>query len=264
MPAKSRLNIATILPVLFVIGLPSIFLTMLWCNRATLDTERTRAWLGFLYVKYRREKWFWEEIELLRKLVLTSMVVLVRPGSILQIVAAMSVTFIWLVLLAINKPYRNQSDTYVALGMYVAQHVALWGGLLKRVQVADEFGGTEVFNGILVFTMVFPIGLVAVLLVVQVSNKVGDKLRERNAAKAAAAEDDAKAEADEAAAKAALGGGGGARTAPAEVQRELSAAAWHRRDEASQLLQRERMAVQRLASSFCADGGAAREPSVRL
>ena len=148
--------------------------------------------------------------------------------------------------------------------MYVAQHVALWGGLLKRVQVADEFGGTEVFNGILVFTMVFPIGLVAVLLVVQVSNKVGDKLRERNAAKAAAAEDDAKAEADEAAAKAALGGGGGARTAPAEVQRELSAAAWHRRDEASQLLQRERMAVQRLASSFCADGGVAREPSVRL
>ena len=40
-------------------------------------------------------------------------------------------------------------------------------------------------------------GLVAVLLVVQVSNKVGDKLRERSAAKAAAAEDDAKAEADE-------------------------------------------------------------------
>ena len=236
-----------------MIGLPSIFLTMLWCNRATLDTERTRAWLGFLYVKYRREKWFGR-----RSSCCTSSSHVdgrARPprvdppdrrGDV--------VTFIWLVLLAINKPYRNQSDTYVALGMYVAQHVALWGGLLKRVQVADEFGGTEVFNGIL-FTMVFPISLVAVLLVVQVSNKVGDKLRERSAAKAAAAED-AKAEADEAAAKA-LGGGGGARTAPAEVQRGSR----RRRGTGATgvaAAAEERMAVQRLASSFCADGGAAR------
>ena len=247
-----------------MIGLPSIFLTMLWCNRATLDTERTRAWLGFLYVKYRREKWFWEEIELLRKLVLTSMVVLVRPGSILQIVAAMSVTFIWLVLLAINKPYRNQSDTYVALGMYVAQHVALWGGLLKRVQVADEFGGTEVFNGILVFTMVFPIGLVAVLLVVQVSNKVGDKLRRATPPRPPPPRTTPRPRPTRRRPRRRWAAAAARAPPPRRCSAELSAAAWHRRDEASQLLQRERMAVQRLASSFCADGGAAREPSVRL
>jgi len=237
--------IAAVAAALFVVGLPATFLALLWAHRDSLDTPKTRLWLGFLYNKYRVDKWYWEEVELFRKLLLMTAVTFVTPGEDTQMLAAMAICFMFLVLIAYNEPYRNATDTIVALGAYISQFIALWGALLVRL----KFNSDQIaIDTIIAVSMFAPLGIIGAILILAVGARLNDKRLERKEAKRAAAE--AKAKADTAEAE---GGevpeASSADDGAAEATNERVAARVERRTEASTRLLVEASETKRLRQS---------------
>ena len=78
--------------VVYVAGLPAGVFLMLYHRRHVLfgnasDTKiaTTQSAYGFLYLSYGADAWWWEVEELLRKLLLSAVVVLVEAGSPVQV-----------------------------------------------------------------------------------------------------------------------------------------------------------------------------------
>ena len=74
--------------VLYVVGLPAGILFILIRHKTTLfgpNSDETMRKFGFLYDSYGPVAWFWETEELIRKLLLTSVAVLMDAGSPLQV-----------------------------------------------------------------------------------------------------------------------------------------------------------------------------------
>ena len=79
---------ALIMAILYVVGFPLALTLVLYRQRKTLfgpDSEKTQRDYGFLYLAYGPTAPFWEVEELLRKLVLSAVVVLFDSGSPLQV-----------------------------------------------------------------------------------------------------------------------------------------------------------------------------------
>ena len=78
--------------VLYIVGFPLAVLVLLYRRRRELFgspddalVASTRARFGFLYEAYGPTAWWWEVEELVRKLLLSAVVVLIESGSPLQV-----------------------------------------------------------------------------------------------------------------------------------------------------------------------------------
>ena len=83
---------ALICGVVFTVGFPLSISMLLFHRRHKLFGDATdpfvattRAKYGFLYEAYGPSAWWWEVEELVRKLLLSAVVVLIEPGSPLQV-----------------------------------------------------------------------------------------------------------------------------------------------------------------------------------
>ena len=81
--------------ILYVVGFPTGVLLLLYRRRSVLFGDEadpavaaTREQYGFLYLVYGPTAWWWEVEELVRKLLLSAVVVLIESGSPLQVGAA--------------------------------------------------------------------------------------------------------------------------------------------------------------------------------
>ena len=84
---------ALVMAVLYIVGLPVTVLSILYHRRHKLFGDpkdpyvaTTRAQFGFLYEVYGPSAWWWEVEELIRKLLLSAVVVLIDSGSPLRVV----------------------------------------------------------------------------------------------------------------------------------------------------------------------------------
>ena len=77
-----------------------------------------------------------EVIEVVRKLLLTGILVQFEKGSSLQIVLACGIIIIHMILLAHFKPYRKIKHTMLALFVYLAMLFVFFGGLLLSIQAS--------------------------------------------------------------------------------------------------------------------------------
>jgi hypothetical protein len=97
--------------------------------------------MAFFYFDYRAECFYWEAIECMRKLLLTGVAVLVVPGSLMQVMAAMFVVVLYIVALLVYKPYRKERDNHIALTLYGMLAVTFVCGLLLKVEDGFEGNG---------------------------------------------------------------------------------------------------------------------------
>ena len=79
--------------IVFVIGFPLGVFVLLFRRRHKLHGDSsdpyvatTQSKYGFLYLSYGPSAWWWEVEELVRKLLLSAVVVLLQSGSPLQVV----------------------------------------------------------------------------------------------------------------------------------------------------------------------------------
>ena len=69
--------------------------------------KRALREVGFLYCDYIAPCWYWESVELGRKLVLTSILTLISPGSAGQVLVGLLIAFFMLVLNLRLRPYAD-------------------------------------------------------------------------------------------------------------------------------------------------------------
>ena len=80
---------------------------------------------GFLFVAYRVKFWWWEAMEMFRKLIMTSILVFVMPGGPGQLVLGCMITFVFLLLNLIWQPYCTPGLNSLASMTLIANFATL-------------------------------------------------------------------------------------------------------------------------------------------
>ena len=80
---------------------------------------------GFLFVAYRVNFWWWEAVEMFRKLLMTSILVFVMPGMTGQLAMGSMITFLFLLLNLFWQPYCSPGLNSLASFSLIAQFATL-------------------------------------------------------------------------------------------------------------------------------------------
>jgi hypothetical protein len=133
----------------FSIGLPVLYLALLYPHRRSLTMlashtdvmdaghqPSSNEALKFLYSDYKPRFWWWESIEIARKLVLTGALVQFEKGSLVQLVLAMVIIILHMLVLAHFKPYKRARDGVLALFTYSMLLMVFFGAVLLSAQAA--------------------------------------------------------------------------------------------------------------------------------
>ena len=109
--------------------------------------KRASVECGFLFAVYTTRCWYWESVELLRKLILTSILALVSPGSAGQVVVGCLVAFVALLGNIKLKPYADESLNFVNQVAQCNLFFFLFVALLLKVDL-DGDNTARYFTGI--------------------------------------------------------------------------------------------------------------------
>lgn len=88
----------------YCVGAP---LALLWLTYRHRNNPRGRKRVGMLLVSYTPECWYFESVEMLRKLLLSSVVIVVDPGSRVQLWFGLLCAVAFALLTATLQPYRD-------------------------------------------------------------------------------------------------------------------------------------------------------------
>jgi hypothetical protein len=88
---------------------------------------------GALYSQYQEKYWYWEIIEMLRKVFLCGGLITIAAGTSFQIVVALLVQFFYILLIERVMPYKHFHDDVVQLIGSIQLFLTLMAGLMLRV-----------------------------------------------------------------------------------------------------------------------------------
>ena len=83
-------------------------------------TTRLSRELDFLHGSFVPHAYYWEVVDTVRKLLLVGFATFVRPGSILQLVYAISLSLVFFAWHIQVQPYRDRFDDVAGSGMLLA------------------------------------------------------------------------------------------------------------------------------------------------
>ena len=104
--------------IIYACVVPVIYCALLLVCRPSLrgvapPTALSRAML-FLCKEYNRQTFWWELVEVARKLVLTGYLALVKPGTLLQLYLGLTFALCMLILQLYAAPYRSVGDNFLS------------------------------------------------------------------------------------------------------------------------------------------------------
>ena len=120
--------------------------------------KRASIECGFLFSVYNSRCWYWESVELVRKLILTSILALISPGSAGQVVVGCLVALFALLANIKLKPFAERSLNFVNQMAQLTLFLFLFVALLLKVNLDGDSSATF-FTSIVVFLSVLPVVL---------------------------------------------------------------------------------------------------------
>jgi hypothetical protein len=114
--------------------------------------------VGFLFAAYHTQTWYWESVELVRKLALTSILALIAPGSAGQVVVGFIIAFVTLLAIGAIKPYAKAKYNALNCVTQINLVAFLFVALLLKVNVDNE-GSASFFNVVVGCMSILPIAL---------------------------------------------------------------------------------------------------------
>jgi len=142
--------------VLYVVGIPAFYGVLLYNNREALkkadrEQDETIKPITDLWQPYRLDRFYYEVIECVRRVLLTGALVFIYPNTAAQIaVALMMATFFMLVSEALD-PYASLWDTWCSRTGHAIVFTSIFVALLLKVDVSGErTSSQEVFEWVLV------------------------------------------------------------------------------------------------------------------
>ena len=104
-------------------------------QRINFRSHRVYNRLGFIYYAYNEESWWYEVIELSRKLALNGLVALITPGEASQIVAGIMICAFYLIFVMVMKPYKSRSDHMLSASTHASLMATLLCGLSINLEL---------------------------------------------------------------------------------------------------------------------------------
>ena len=131
----------------FVVGFPMMIFFLLWKyylgNSKTKKQNEIAAGLSFLYENYSEACWFWELLELVRKIVLTSVLVLIGDESRTNLGVAAIMTGLYTVLFAFYQPISDRFEYWLQLMSLLATCANMNVGMLLKIPSKNISSGVK-------------------------------------------------------------------------------------------------------------------------
>merc|ERR1711871_709510 len=106
-----------------------------YLRRKNMRNHRNYERIGFIYYSYREEVWWYEIVELSRKLILNGCMVLIAEGLVTRVVAGVLVCFVYLVLMNHFPPYTCMSDFSLQNVCHIQLFFVVFAGLMIKGKV---------------------------------------------------------------------------------------------------------------------------------
>lgn len=143
--------------VLYVVGIPTFYGILLYHNREALvnnagrDEDESIMPITDLWKPYKPERFYYEVIECLRRVLLTGVLVFIYPNTAAQIAVALMMTTFFMVLSEALAPHASLWDTWCGRTGHAIVFVSIFLALLLKVDVSRESASSqEVFEWVLV------------------------------------------------------------------------------------------------------------------
>ncbi|KAE9360656.1 hypothetical protein PF008_g1719 [Phytophthora fragariae] len=101
-----------------------------YMKRKNLTDSTVQARLGFIYAEYSNDYWWFEVVDLSRKLFLSGVIVFVENGSVEQVLLALAVCLVTMWFLLYFQPYEGYSDNLIASITQLQLFFTLWLGVM--------------------------------------------------------------------------------------------------------------------------------------
>jgi hypothetical protein len=110
-----------------------------------LRVVKTQSMCGTLYLNYEPQFFWWEALELIRKLILTGVIIFIMPETPTQLAVGCLITLAFMVLYSYAQPYEDIVDDVLQLLCQVAIFTNYFSGLLLMVKSegATDAGFTQ-------------------------------------------------------------------------------------------------------------------------
>ncbi|GMH70463.1 hypothetical protein TL16_g05416 [Triparma laevis f. inornata] len=173
---------AIVMIFIFPIGITSLYSIILYRNRHTIDPGQDQLAIifggsdgeekaleaaikirddgphsknhkkyAFLYEAYEPKIWWFEIFECFRRLSLTAGLIMLRPGTAIQISTSMVLCLISMRVYAYAQPYISDRDDILAEIMQWQIFFTMFGSLLMKVDLTDEGADKDMFGTLLLF-----------------------------------------------------------------------------------------------------------------
>jgi len=94
--------------IAYPIGIPAVLAYLLWSRRYNLKDPGTRIWLGFMYEAYTTDMWWFELVDMVHKLLITSIVRFFPVAAQLPLCLVIVLGYNGVILL--KRPYVRNGD----------------------------------------------------------------------------------------------------------------------------------------------------------
>ena len=187
-PVNSAItNLAFVAIVLYGVGVPLVHLALVMRDRDAIVNDKPliglSAKISFLHADYSPNVFWWEFVESMKKLVLTGILALLAPGSLLQIFVAIVITFVVLMLQSLVSPMKTASDNVLAFLSAVMLALVFIGSAffqaMAKVEEASPTREGNVDDSDIAETLLIPGLLIGAVLVIALATVVTFILRLR-------------------------------------------------------------------------------------
>jgi hypothetical protein len=140
--------------LIYPVGIPAFFAVLMFRERDQIHDAVNKKKYGFLFKDYAMAFFFWEIWDLIRKILLSGILIFFNRGSVGQIVLAMCIALFALELQLRIMPYESHTANWIQVLSFNCILLTLMGALLLKVEMVQ---GVDSNLGIY-FANVFLIG----------------------------------------------------------------------------------------------------------
>lgn len=160
---------AGVMIFVYPVGIPAFFAYLLFKGRGVLRNKVERATsdnvqaISDLWVPYKPDRFYYELVECLRRILLTGVIVFIYPNTAAQVSITLVMAFAFVVVSLSLAPFASKWDARVSLTGHVVVFFSMYLALLSKVDVSGERAySKKVFAGILVATHASMVAAIAV------------------------------------------------------------------------------------------------------
>ncbi|CAN0412480.1 unnamed protein product, partial [Pylaiella littoralis] len=150
-------SFAGIMIMVYPLGIPAFYAVLLYKSRGVLESKTDRETslqaqtISDLWEPYKPERFYYELIECLRRILLTGVVVFIYPDTAAQVSVTLIIAFAFVVVSQSFSPFVSKWDTRISLTGHVVVFLSMYLALLSKVDVSGERDNSrKVFAWILV------------------------------------------------------------------------------------------------------------------